>query len=273
MQDALFGVVKGADPKSSFRLSSWMLKNGIADKEHLSLIQKALREMVNVEEAFLTGDLETVLFKKPSGAKMFQARMIGATLGAKAQQTFNNILTKIGIGGPGSQIGGGMVAASEGSKQMLNLFFNMPETAKVKIMIDLMKDKKKLGILLQEAQTSSQAQGLANRLAVMLAGLGVEQVSRRAPYLAKEVGSDLYEEDKLIFPDTLTEEEPIPQVQAPAPLQIPAQRSALPTTNIASVSPSLNPVPTASGPVNRQRFAALFPEDAALIQGIGSLRG
>ena len=69
--------------------------------------------------------------------------MIGATLGAKAQQTFNNLLTKIGIGGPGSQIGGGMVAASEGSKQMLNLFFNMPEQAKVKIMLDLLKEKKK----------------------------------------------------------------------------------------------------------------------------------
>ena len=92
------------------------------------------------------------------------------------------------------------------------------------------------------------------------------------------MGSDLYEEDKLIFPDTLTEEEPIPQVQAPAPLQIPAQRSALPTTNIASVSPSLNPVPTASGPVNKQRYAAMFPTDivSPLIkskQGIGSLRG
>jgi hypothetical protein len=53
--------------------------------------------------------------------------------------------------------------------------------------------------------------------------------------------------------------------------------SALPTTDIASVSTSLNPVPTASGPVDkqrfRQRFAAVFPEDAALIQGIGSLRG
>ena len=272
MQDALFGVVKGADPKASFRLSSWMLKNDIADREHLNLIQKALKEMVNVEEAFLTGDLETVLFKKPSGAKMFQARMIGATLGAKAQQTFNNLLTKIGIGGPGSQIGGGMVAASEGSKQMLNLFFNMPEQAKVKIMLDLMKDKKKLGILLQEAQTASQAQGLANRLATMLSGLFVEQVSRRAPYLGKEVGSDVYEEDKLVFPETIADEEP-PNVtsQVEPILSAPVERSQ-PPTNIAQVSPTINPLPNTQK-VDRRRFAALFPEDADLVQGIGSLRG
>ena len=43
----------------------------------------------------------------------------------------------------------------------------------------------------------------------------------------------------------------------------------LPTTDIASVSPSMNPVGQA--PANRARFAALFPEDRALIEGIGSL--
>jgi len=43
----------------------------------------------------------------------------------------------------------------------------------------------------------------------------------------------------------------------------------LPTTDIASVSPSMNPV--GQGPANRSRFAALFPEDRALIEGIGSL--
>jgi len=41
-------------------------------------------------------------------------------------------------------------------------------------------------------------------------------------------------------------------------------------TNINMVSPSLNPI-QGSQRVNRQRFADLFPEDAALIRGIGSL--
>jgi hypothetical protein len=52
-----------------------------------------------------------------------------------------------------------------------------------------------------------------------------------------------------------------------------------PTTNIAAVSPSLNNIAppvqntaSANAPL-RKRFAALFPEDRALIEGIGSLRG
>ena len=63
---------------------------------------------------------------------------------------------------------------------------------------------------------------------------------------------------------------PAPVVSTPAPApQIPAQASAFPTTDLVSVSPSLNPV--GQGSVNRSRFAALFPEDRALIEGIGSL--
>ena len=271
-QDALFGIVKTADPKSSFRLSSFMLKNDVIDQQHLSMMQKAIKEMVNVEEAFLTGDLETVLFKKPSGSKMFGARMIGATLGAAAQRRFNDLLTKIGIGSPGSgQLGGGLVAASEGSKQALNLFFNMPEQAKVKIMLELFQDKKKLGLLLQEAQTAAQAGGLANRLAVMLNALGVEQVTRRAGFFGRELGTEFFEEEDLIFPETIEEEEPPVQSKAPS-LPLPAFKSTQPPTNIAQVSPTLNPLPNTQK-VDRRRYAAAFPEDRALVEGIGSLRG
>ena len=48
-----------------------------------------------------------------------------------------------------------------------------------------------------------------------------------------------------------------------------------PPTNIAAVSPSLNNIapPVQNQRVDRRRFAALFPEDADLVQGIGSLRG
>jgi len=69
---------------------------------------------------------------------------------------------------------------------------------------------------------------------------------------------------------SLIETETIRLGQAPA---------AAPTTNIAAVSPSLNNIAppvqntaSANAPL-RRRFAALFPEDRALIEGIGSLRG
>ena len=106
----------------------------------------------------------------------------------------------------------------------------------------------------------------------MLSGLFVEQVSRRAPYLGKEVGSDVYEEDKLVFPETIAEEEP-PNVtsQVEPILSAPVERSQ-PPTNIAQVSPTFNPLPNTQK-VDRRRYAAAFPEDRALVEGIGSLRG
>ena len=60
----------------------------------------------------------------------------------------------------------------------------------------------------------------------------------------------------------------------PAPQPVPAQRVAPPTDTLASAAP---PPPAASGPVNRQQYAALFPNDSASAmirqQGIGSLMG
>jgi len=60
-------------------------------------------------------------------------------------------------------------------------------------------------------------------------------------------------------------------------LQLPTPPAAQPTTALASAAPVLNqtvaPPPVASGKVDRSRFAAMFPEDRALIEGIGSLMG
>ena len=66
----------------------------------------------------------------------------------------------------------------------------------------------------------------------------------------------------------------VPQTSQQSFLQspVPAQPVAQPTTTLASATP-----PAPSGPVDRSRFAALFPNDMAsgMIrqQGIGSLMG
>jgi hypothetical protein len=56
------------------------------------------------------------------------------------------------------------------------------------------------------------------------------------------------------------------------PQPVPAQRVTPPTATLASAAPP-PPPPAASGPVDRRRFAAMFPEDRSLIEGIGSLMG
>lgn len=284
MQDALFGTVKGADPSSGMKLSSWMLDNNVIDKEHLGMIQKALKEMINVEEAFMTGDVENVLFKKPSGAKMFQARMIGATLGARSQQAFDNLLKKMGLGG-GRGMGGGMVAASEGSKQTLNLFFRMPEAARVRVMGELMQDKRALASFIQEAQTASQQEGMFKRMKSILQAFGVEQTGRRGAYVERAISEEIQEDDTVTPPsyidagDEVIEESSVQMPVAQPPL--PTPQAAPPTTALASAAPvqtqPVAPPPVASGPVDRSRYAAMFPTDIASSmirqQGIGSLMG
>jgi hypothetical protein len=276
MQDALFGTVKGADPKSGLRVSSWLLENNLIDKEHLGQIQQALKEMINVEEAFMSGDVQNVLFEKPSGMKMFQARMIGATIGARSQQAFDNLLKKF-MGG-GSGMGGGFVAANEGSKQMINLFYRVPEAARVRVMGEILKDRRKLGVLLQQAQTDAQASGAASKIQNILVGFGFEQMGRRTPYVERAVSEQLQEDLTVTTPPYTEEEEPnvgpvssvAPTMMPPQP--VPAQRVTPPTATLASAAPP-PPPPAASGPVDRRRFAAMFPEDRSLIEGIGSLMG
>jgi hypothetical protein len=72
-----------------------------------------------------------------------------------------------------------------------------------------------------------------------------------------------------------------PQSAVPVPVRLPpVERMQLPSQQIQQAPQPVAPQPlqqapqvAASGPVDRERFAALFPEDRALMSGIGSLGG
>jgi hypothetical protein len=163
---------------------------------------------------------------------------------------------------------------------MINLFFKVPEAARIRVMGEILKDRRKLGVLLQQAQTDAQASGAASKIQNILVGFGFEQMGRRTPYIERAVSEQL-QEDLTVTPPSYTEEEeptvgPVSSVAPtamPAPQPVPAQPVASPpTTTLASAAPP-PPPPAASGPVDRRRFAAMFPEDRALVEGIGSLMG
>ena len=161
---------------------------------------------------------------------------------------------------------------------MINLFYKVPEAARVRVMGEILKDRRKLGVLLQQAQTDAQASGAASKIQNILVGFGFEQMGRRTPYVERAVSEQL-QEDLTVTPPSYTEEEepnvgPVsfvaPTMMSPQP--VPAQRVTPPTATLASAAPP-PPPPAASGPVDRRRFAAMFPEDRSLIEGIGSLMG
>jgi len=160
-------------------LMEWMKSKDLMTEEHVNGVRQALKEMMNVEEAFKEGKLENVLFKNPTRAKRTSARMLGATLGVRAQQQMNDLLSKVGIGADGNAMGAGMVAGKEGSEVFQDLLLRAPETAVNKAMVMLMQDPKMFRTLTMELQNDRQSAANNKLISNFLAQFGFQQLSRR----------------------------------------------------------------------------------------------
>ena len=270
--------IKGTLSKDNFNLMDFMSQKGLIDAQHKDNLTKAIARMRGVENAFQQGDVEEVLFKSITPVSLFQARILGATFGQKAQEQFNRLLNRFGIGTQGGGIGGGIIAAEAGSEAVVNFLLRGPEKHRVKQMSMLFNDREALGLLLREMKTEQDAREIFAALGGVMSRLA-RQTGRRLPY-AGQLGLSELEGDVLPEPEVGAQSVPVEEEQF-VPPTVPVERQAVaslptfqpirPPTNIQQVSPTLNP-PGGGQPVNRQRFAALFPEDRDLIEGIGSLR-
>ena len=270
--------IKGTLSKDNFNLMDFMSEKGLIDAKQKDDLTTAIARMRGVENAFQQGDVEDVLFKSIDTVSLFQARIIGATLGQKGQETFNRLLNRFGLGTTGGGIGGGIIAAEAGSEAVVNFLLRGPEKHRVKQMSMLFNDREALGLLLKEIKTEQDAREIFAALGTVMSKLA-RQTGRRLPY-AGQLGMSELEGDVLPEPEVGAQSVPVEEEQF-VPPAVPVERQAVaslptfqpirPPTNIQQVSPTLNP-PGGGQPVNRQRFAALFPEDRDLIEGIGSLR-
>ena len=268
--------IKGTLSKDNFNLMDFMTENKLITAAHRKDLTAAIARMRGVEDAYNQGDVEDVLFRDISPVSLLQARIAGATFGQKAQESFNRLLNRIGIGTSGGGIGGGIIAAEAGSEAVVNFLLRGPEKYRVKAMSQLFNDREALGLLLKELKTEQDAREVFEALGTVLSKTA-RQVGRRLPY-AGALGVESVA--PFTLPDPVQQapvSEPLEQqtsVDVPSqvspPPRLPPFTSNVPPTNINMVSPSLNPI-QGTQRVNRQRFADLFPEDAALIRGIGSL--
>jgi hypothetical protein len=135
-----------------------------------------------------------------------------------------------------------------------------------------MENPELLAAMMRKPRNEREKLRIAQRVEKLLIGSGFIPARRAAPQVLKadEVEDIIVEEDEPTV-DPVSSAAP---TAMPAPQPVPAQRVAPPTDTLASAAP---PPPAASGPVNRQQYAALFPNDpaSAMIrqQGIGSLMG
>ena len=281
--DALF--IKPPNIKDSNNtLMNWMKKNDVISDEDSKLIRQYLKEMINVEEAFQNGNIEEIIFKKPTQAKLLQVKILGATLGQKGQETINNMLNKIGMGTTGGGIGGGMIAAEAGSESAQSLLLTAPEMAIAKTMQALMNDPKKFGPMLLEIQNKRQAEAAKRTMGQLLTDIGVNQITKRDAIALRALLFPEQEFEPVGIEEETVTEEPAPTTTAPVPNpNDEASLRALPTSPpvaqprpVAVPAPVPQTTPPSPQPAARSRYAALFPNDpiSGMIQqgqGIGSL--
>ncbi len=276
LQKELFGQIPGVDPSIKFTMEDFLIRKGLVDETkgkdgltEMERIGKAIKTMRGIEEAYATGDFENVLFKKPSLAKLFYVRIFGATAGSAVQ---NKLKSALGL----PQMGGGLIAEQTGSELVQRLLLRGPESQRTKIMTEMFSNPNLLASLMNE-KLNKQAQDNAMSYAAKILSPMSKQVGRRLPYGIIAGEKSLSEE--YVAPEQETAPLPPSDQQGSlntVPAGPPTQNG--PVTQPSPVQQAVAPPPVApvqsSGPVDRTRYAALFPNDSAtqlMKSGIGSL--
>ena len=283
--DTLFSDVKKVDAfgvSGGFKLMDFMKKNGMVDDQYVENLQTALGQMRNVEEAVANNEVSGKLFKKFSIAKIGTYKIVGALLVGSALQRFKKVLGAVGLGDVG--IGGGVVAGGVGAELGPRMFLTGPETLVVNRMSRILQDPKLLSLAIKEVSTVSELNKNLTLMGELMGNIGVRQV----PKINRDINSDksaLAPNEEPDYSNVKSFGKPLsvptadPQSAVPAPVQLPpVERMQLPSQRMQQAPRPVAPQPmqaapqvAASGPVDRQRFAALFPEDRDLMSGIGSL--
>ena len=267
LQKSIFGQLDGVNPNTKFSMKDFMISKGLATEPEMEEVQRAIKTLRGVEEAFATNNFENVLFKNPSMAKLFYVRIAGATAGAAAQQQLKKFL-----GMP--QMSGGLIAEQTGSDLVQRVLLRGPETQRLKVMTEMFSNPKLLAAMMKEINDKKNADNAMSAIEKVFEPLA-RQTGRRLP-----IGIRPAVEEEYTPPEPENRPMNLPQNLPPnnqqGALNPPVQT---PTPNSGPALGPVNPQPAAvqtasqgSGPVDRAKFAALFPEDRELL-GIGSLMG
>ena len=246
-------------------LAEWIVEKGVMPQIEVDRLKRITTEMVKMESFTLNADVNLGDLAETVGPMMdFYLRIVGSSIGSRAQSML-----------PGDGAGGSLVAASAGSKAFRTayskIFSNIPESMKMDVMTQMMKDPEMLAVFLKKGRTEREQSAIGGRLTSILvekglipAGRGAANVGRRAlPAVIRERDESLQEKTRRL--ESVT---PLPSnnqqgALAPPPVQRPSPVEPPTTQALAVPSPSPVSAPASSGPVDRTRYAALFPNDMA----------
>lgn len=258
-------------PNSSNKitLAEWIVEKGVMPKSQVDNLKRITTEMVKMESFTMGGDVNLEGLVDTVGPMMdFYLRIAGSSIGSRAQRLI-----------PGDSAGGSLVAASAGSKALRTayskIFSSIPESLKMDVMTQMMKDPEMLAVFLKKGRTERERNAIGSRVKEILVKKGLIPASiaagnlgrRTRPLIIRERAKEAEEQRRLesVIP-TNGQQGAVAPPPRPNPLPV-----ASPTTR-AAVVPSPAPAPASSGPVDGARYASLFPND--MVSGmINSNRG
>jgi hypothetical protein len=265
LYDSMFKPLPGSQNRIS--LTNWMLENNVISEMEVANLRTYLNEMVKFEASQSAGRMDE-LVERAGPILDFYLSITGSAIGTRAQA-----LVTGGNAGPGS-----LIAAGRGAETMRKLFSEIPAALQTDVMSELMRNPELLAAMMRRPRNERESLRLVERMRNLLVDGGFVAPARRAlPGIVRETSRDRFEPPAVPA---------APAMPAPdAPPTVPVAPPTVPVAPPPNMPPpnqrgSLTPPPP-SGPVDRARFAAFFPNDSttdlirqqAASSGIGSLMG
>jgi hypothetical protein len=279
LYDSMFKPLPGSQNRIS--LTEWMLENNVISEMEVANLRTYLNEMVKFEAATAGGSMDE-LVERAGPILDFYLSITGSAIGTRAQA-----LVTGGNAGPGS-----LIAAGRGAETMRKLFSEIPAALQTDVMSELMRNPELLAAMMRRPRNERESMRLVERMRNLLVDGGFVSPARRAlPGIVRETGRDRFEPPAAPAAPAIPAPDARPTVPLPPPTQ---QGSVMPpppaptrgggaaaTAPIQRAAAPQAPTPSPSGPVDRARFAAFFPNDPttdlirqqAASGGIGSLMG
>ena len=218
------------------------------------------QQMMKVQAADAAGKLTDPDFVASAGPLIeFYVGMLGSAAGSQAFKA-------AGGSGPGV-----ISATGIGARELRKFMLQLPQTAKLRAIDMIFTDAALTAALMQRPGTEGGKEKLYARIVGYLNDKLFNVSTSMSPFVVREgfeeedrgIDSPLAEDTNVEIPALRERLQQQPPAPATAPQQPPATAPATPQ------QPPALPV-ASSGPVDRAKFAALFPEDRELM-GIGSL--
>ena len=238
------------------------------------------QQMMKVQAADAAGKLADPDFVASAGPIIdFYVGVLGSAAGSAA-------FKQVGGSGPGV-----ISASSTGTRELRKFMLELPQTAKLRAIDMMFTDAALIAKLMQRPGTESGQQKLSARIVSYLNDKLFNASTSMSPFIVREgfeeedrgLDSPLAEDPNVEIPalqERLRNQQQQPPVLPPSnqqgalnpPVQIPTPNSGPAPSPVQQQPAAVQSASQGSGPVDRARFAALFPEDRELL-GIGSLMG